>query len=207
MTFRPRRRLIGFVALVVVASVAAPTLRAADAPKEGAAKAIELFNGKDLTGWKHAGPGEFKVQDGTLVTSGGMGLLWTEQEFSDFTLRLQFKVKESKNNSGIFVRFSDPGNDPWVAVKEGYEIQICDTEKGNETGSIYNFKRSTEVASKPAGEWNQYEITADGTKLTLKVNGLVQNEGTDFEAKPGKILLQSEGAEIEFQNIELTPIQ
>src|SRR5215208_870116 len=110
------------------------------------AKPMALFNGKDLTGWKHAGPGSFEVRDGTLVTSGGMGLLWHEKEFDDFTLRLEFKVKEAKNNSGIFVRFPDPGNDPWVAIKEGYEIQICDTEKGNETGSIYNFKRSSEVA-------------------------------------------------------------
>jgi hypothetical protein len=59
---------------------------------------------------------------------------------------------------------------------------------------------------KPLGEWNQYEITADGTNLTLKVNGQIQNQATDFAVMPGKILLQSEGAAIEFQNIQLTPI-
>ena len=105
-----------------------------------------LFNGKDLTGWKHAGPGSFTVADGELHTDAGMGLLWySEKQFGDFTLTLEFKVSRKEDNSGIFVRFPDPGNDPWVAVKEGHEIQICDTETKNQTGAIYNAKNSKEL--------------------------------------------------------------
>ena len=59
---------------------------------------------------------------------------------------------------------------------------------------------------KPIGEWNQYEITADHQHLVLKVNGEIQNEATEFGEMPGHILLQAEGAEIEFRNIELTPL-
>ena len=56
---------------------------------------------------------------------------------------------------------------------------------------------------KPIGEWNQYEITLDGGNLELKVNGLVQNTATDMQVIPGYILLQAEGAEIEFRKVEL----
>src|SRR5262245_16865161 len=70
------------------------------------AEEITLFNGKDLAGWKHAGPGSFTVKDGELHTDGGMGLLWySEKEFGDYTLSLEFKVSRKQDNSGIFVRF------------------------------------------------------------------------------------------------------
>src|SRR5205814_5498652 len=135
-------------------------------------------NGKDLTGWKHAGPGSFEVADGELHSKDGMGLLWHEKELGDFTLLLEFKVSRPQDNSGIFVRFPNPGDDPWVAVKEGHEIQICDTETGKQTGAIYNFQNSTELASKPVGEWNRYEIRVVGQKYTVKLNGKVVNEYT-----------------------------
>src|SRR6476661_5377406 len=127
------RTLTWTCALALSLILVAGTARAADE--------VQLFNGKDLTGWKHAGPGQFDVADGELHTNAGMGLLWYTTEMPDkFTLKLEFKTSRKEDNSGVFVRFPDPGNDPWVAVKEGYEIQICDTEKGKQTGSIYNFQ-------------------------------------------------------------------
>jgi hypothetical protein len=130
-------------------------------PRADESKPIQLFNGKDLTGWKMAGPGSFTVENGELHTHGGMGLLWYDQrEFGDFTLKVQFKVSSPKDNSGVFVRFPDPGNDPWVAVRQGHEIQIDDGEKPNNfTGSIYDFQNASAHASKPTGQWNQFEIT------------------------------------------------
>jgi len=59
---------------------------------------------------------------------------------------------------------------------------------------------------KPLGEWNRYVITLNGGELKLEVNGLLQNTATQVEEVPGKICLQSEGAEIEFRNIRLKPI-
>jgi len=59
---------------------------------------------------------------------------------------------------------------------------------------------------KPIGEWNQYEITVDGDRVALHVNGELLNEGPGAEEIPGKIVLQSEGSEIHFRNIRLTPL-
>ena len=65
----------------------------------------------------------------------------------------------------------------------------------------------TKTNEKPIGEWNEYEITVVGGMVSLKVNGEVLNEGTNAEEVPGKIALQSEGSEIHFRNIRLTPIK
>ena len=186
------------LSIVVVCLIFCSALRAEE---------ITLFNGKDLAGWKHAGPGGFTVADGELHTDAGMGLLWySEKEFSDFTLTLEFKVSRKEDNSGIFVRFPDPGNDPWVAVKEGHEIQICDTETGKQTGAIYNFQNSTELATKPVGEWNQYEITVVGKKYTVKLNGKVVNEyTTEKPLKKGYVGLQNHDpkSKVSFRNVKV----
>ena len=67
-----------------------------------------LFNGKDLTGWKHVGPGGMTVEDGLIKTHGGMGLLyWTAQKFSNGTLRVVYRMRDENDNSGVFIRIPD----------------------------------------------------------------------------------------------------
>ena len=90
---------------------------------------VNLFNGVDLQGWSMAGRGKFQVIEQTraLESEDGMGLLWyTNRMYGDFILKIDWKVKRGSDNSGVFIRFSDPGTDPWNAVKTGYEIQIDD---------------------------------------------------------------------------------
>ena len=170
--------------------IAMCTLVLADEPK-----AIELFNGKDLAGWKQAGPGSFEVKDGELHTSGGMGLLWyTPRQFADYSLTFEFKTSKLSDNSGVFLRFPDPAGDPWAAVKHGEEVQIQDGGKNLFTGGIYNVKNATELASKPPGEWNVMEITVTGAKIAVKVNGKLVNEYTSPKPMP------AEGGYIGLQN-------
>lgn len=148
---------------------------------------IELFNGKDMTGWRMTGKGSFDIVDGSLVTRGGMGLLYYEaRKFRDFTLRVEWKVDSQCNNSGIFVRFPEQTNDPWYAVHNGYEIQIDDCDKRglkHQTGSVYDFAPAAKLASKPAGEWNVYEITIVGQQYTIVLNG---EKVTEFEGSRGR---------------------
>ena len=90
---------------------------------------VNLYNGVDLQGWTMAGRGKFRIieQERALESEDGMGLLWyTNRMYDDFILKIDWKVKRRSDNSGIFIRFSDPGTDPWNAVKTGYEIQIDD---------------------------------------------------------------------------------
>jgi hypothetical protein len=198
------KRLSSFVGALVLGL--ALTSSAAAEP----GKARDLFNGKDLSGWKMAGPGTFEVQDGALVTIGGMGLLWHETELDDYVLTLEFKASRKQDNSGVFVRFPDPGNDPWVAVNEGYEIQICDSAGQNSTGAIYNAKPATELATKPIGEWNTMEVTVAGQSITVKLNGKVVNEYTgDRKTQRGFIGLQNhdDKTKVSFRSVKITPIE
>ena len=152
-----------------------------------AKKWTKLFNGHDLSGWRMAGKGNFTVEDGLLVTHGGMGLLWYENEkFRDFRLRVEWKASHRCNNSGIFVRFPEKSEDPWYAVNHGYEIQIGDCDRQGlkyQTGSVYSFAPAAKVASKPAGEWNIYEITVIGQHYTIELNG---EKVTEFDGQRGE---------------------
>src|SRR5579864_8940188 len=65
----------------------------------------QLFNGKDLTGWKHVGPGGDTVEDGLIRTHGGMGLLfWTGGKIGDCVIHVVYKMRDENDNSGVFVR-------------------------------------------------------------------------------------------------------
>ncbi len=194
------------IALTITILIAAAAF-AEDTDKEGFAI---LFDKEHSTGWKMAGPGGFKIEDGVMIGHGGMGLYWHEKEVGDFTLRLEFKQKNVNHNSGVFVRFPNPGNDPWVAVNKGYEIQIAGDKPGtHNTGSVYSFKAATEVPIKPAGEWNDYEITVVGQKYTIKLNGKVINEFTGNRTERGRIGLQNhdDGSPVSFRNIRIKELK
>ena len=198
------RRPAPFVLMVCVLAASSHLAHAAaDAPKP-----VTLFDGQSTTGWKQCGPGSFSVKDGALVSAGGMGMLWHERELGDFVLTLEWKTNAANANSGVFVRFPDPGNDPWHAVANGYEIQIHDTSKTNPTGSVYNVKKASATASKPAGEWNTYEIKAVGQQYTITVNGTVVNEFTGDISTRGFIGLQNHdpGSVVSFRNVRVVEL-
>ena len=145
---------------------------------------VKLFNGT-LDGWKMIGNGSFliifedgddKKQHPLLKTLGGMGLLWHhKKKFKDFILMLEWKVTHIEDNSGIFVRFSNPQGDPWHAVNNGYEIQIDDLALPNKesihlTGAIYDFMGPAKVASKPVGCWNTLYVFVTGQIYTVIIN-------------------------------------
>src|SRR5262249_10449544 len=84
-----------------------------------------------IDGWKMAGSGGFIELGGNIIeTVGGIGLLWfTRQQFQNFILRADWRASVLDDNSGIFIRFPDPGNDWMIPVTKGYEIQIDNTGK------------------------------------------------------------------------------
>jgi hypothetical protein len=181
--------------------------------KKPAGEWIDLFNGKDLTGWKHIGKGSFVVEDGALVTQAGMGLLYYEnQSFKDYTLEVEWKVMNKCNNSGIFVRFPEKSDDPWHAVTNGYEIQIDDCDKKGlkfQTGSAYDQFAATKLASKPAGEWNKYEITIVDQHYSVVLNGEKVNEFDGKRGAEGYIGLQNHDpiSRVSFRRVRVKEIK
>jgi type 1 glutamine amidotransferase len=155
---------------------------------------IDLYNGKDLSGWEMTGPGEFvREKDGSLRTEGGMGLLWyKEKKFKDFVLDVEWKAEKADSNSGVFVRFPNPPESPWDAVNQGYEIQIADSyDPIHRTGSIYSFKEPTTFASRKPARWNTFRITVVGQKYTIELNGVKVNQFTGERGEEGYIGLQN----------------
>src|SRR5438067_21316 len=85
----------------------------------------QLFDGKDLTGWKHVGPGYMTVEDGLIRTHGGMGLLyWTGGKLGDCTIHVVYKMRDHNDNSGLFIRIPVEPREEWMPVHYGYEVQI-----------------------------------------------------------------------------------
>ena len=186
---------------------------AAEAVSEPAADAEDwtsLWDGASdplEAGWRMAGPGGFRVEDGALVAHGGMGLLWyAEEAYEDFVLSFEWSVSEPSDNSGVFVRFPDPGDDPWVAVHQGYEFQVCDTaDPGQETGSAFSFQAATHVPTKPAGEWNHYLVTAVGQRYLVHVNGELVNDFTGERGLVGHVGLQNhdDGSPVRYRDLRV----
>jgi len=170
----------------------------------------------------------FVVENGVIHILGqDFGYIATEKEYSNYHLVVEFKwgVKQfapratGKRDSGILYHFS-PGAPDKVWPKS-IECQVQETDCGdiwcvdgasvdspNHSAWEWNQKRIYRTANyeKPYGEWNTIEIVARGDTIEHYVNGHLVNSGTKATVTHGKILLQSEGAEIYYRRVELTPL-
>jgi hypothetical protein len=195
-------------------------------------KVQQLFNGKDLTGWysfiKNRGKnndslGVFSVKGGLLhITGQEFGYIVTDKKFSDFHLIVEFKWGEKKypprenvvRDNGILYYVVD-SDKVWP---RSIECQIQEGDCGDfwliDSVTIVMDGVRTQPAKnariikkkdneKPTGEWNRLEIIAQKGKCTHIMNGEVVNEGTDASLRSGRILIQSEGAEIYYRKIEI----
>ncbi|MCC6368476.1 MAG: DUF1080 domain-containing protein [Bryobacterales bacterium] len=137
-----------------------------------------LFDGKDLDGWKMVGPGNFSVEDGMLKTHGGMGLLYyTGEKFGNCTIRVVFKTTGDHDNSGVFIRLPEQPQDPWYGVHNGYEVQIdAAGDDWHSTGALYSLSKVTARNQKPVNEWNTMGIVLKGQLTTVLLNGKKINE-------------------------------
>jgi Domain of Unknown Function (DUF1080) len=143
---------------------------AAEAPATDKDGWRELFNGKDLTGWKGK-EGGWKIEDGVLVGGKGAGDLWTKERFGDFILDLEFKIDKGAN-SGVFIRTDKI--EEWLHT--GIEIQVFDSfgktklDK-HDCGAVYDVQEPSKNMVKAPGEWNHYTITAKANKIQVALNG------------------------------------
>lgn len=242
--------VIGAVGLVWGAALAAA------APKAGA---IQLFNGKDLSGFdtilqkqgKNNDPDRvFKVEDGVIDVSGQeYGYIVTQKEYENYHLVAEFKWgdatypprKDKARDSGILYHVTGPDK-VWPtsvecqmieggtgdvilvgtsmaysddAISRAVGTKLSTDKKRIEGGRIdrinkgdwkdvVGYRNANEVEN-PHGEWNTLELIADEDTYTYQVNGKVVNQGTGLRPRKGRILFQSEGAELFFRKIELRP--
>ena len=168
------------------------------------ASEIVQLDKENFKGWKQAGPGKFNIENGVATSEGGMGLFWYSlKKFENVTYDLEFKMGDPSHNSGIFVLFDDPGDDPMAAVKSGYEVQINnDKPSKHSTGAIYDLKPSVKVPLK-AG-WNKYRITCVDGWIVIKLNDEVINVFQGSKGHEGYFGVQNHdpNSVVSFRNIK-----
>jgi len=149
-----------------------------------------------------------------LICAGDGGHEWLryDQEVGDFVFHVEWRFtpkseEPKKYNSGIGVRLSKYG-ELWVQAQTGLAGGYLFGDNLS-NGSIQRFNLSKEMKEnrvKPAGEWNVYEVRAQGDTVTLSVNGMVVNEIGGIALRRGYIGLEAEGYEITFRNVRLKPL-
>lgn len=159
-------------------------------------KAVKLFNGKDLTGWKINGTEKWYVENGELICESGpdkeYGYLTTDKFYKNFDLSLKFK-QEANGNSGVFFRSTVTGT-----KVSGWQVEVA--PPNHDTGGIYESYGREWLVKIPdekegflkMGEWNTLRIRANGPKVQTWLNGheMVNFDDEKIGAANGSIALQ-----------------
>lgn len=196
-----------------------------------------IFDGKTTTGWHNYGKttvgAAWKVEDGVLhfdpaaAKNGQGGDLVTDLEYTNFHLKLEWKVASKANSGIIFYIKEDPKKYP-ATYSTGLEMQVLDNEghsdgkiEKHRAGDLYDLIKCSKESVKPVGEWNTAEVVCKNGKLTLVLNGVFVVEtilwddnfkallaGSKFATwanfgtfKTGKIALQDHGDNVWYRNI------
>ena len=193
----------------------------------------DLFNGKDLTGWKDVNttPDTWSVRDGLLVCTGQpIGVMRTDRQYENFVLLIEWRHMEPGGNSGVFL-WSDANPAKNRRLPKGMEVQMLELDWVNQHkkpdgtlppiayvhGELFGAggmtatpdnprgsrSKSLENRCKGRGQWNQYVVVAVDGTVKLSVNGKFVNSIRDASLKKGYICLESEGKEIHFRNIRI----
>ena len=193
--------------------------------KHDAAGFVDVFNGKDLTGWAGGKEG-YEVKDGLLVNKPGKGgNLFTEAEYDDFVARVEYRLPPGGNN-GLAIRY--PGKDQPSSVAM-CEVQILDNDAPKHAkidprqanGSVYGMIPARRGYDRPIGEWNLMQVTVQGHKIQVELNGTRIVDGdvgtvTEFmggKKHPGKDRLRGHfgfaghGDPVAFRNVRIKPLK
>jgi hypothetical protein len=177
-----------------------------------------------LDDWRMAGMGRFhSAGPSTVNVQDGPGILWYPRtEFGDFMLLVDWRLSSADDNSGIFLRIPSldehSANDWQSAALEGLEVQIDDRGVDPErratgsarhrTGAIYGRAPALAEASRPAGEWNMFEIEAQGPSIRVRLNGVTVSRLHDALRARGYIGLQAHhlGSRVQFRALQIRPL-
>lgn len=182
----------------------APLLRREKAPVWG--EAINLIGNNNMDQWIALGDNQWTVSNGIMKSDKSGANLITKEKYNDFKLHVEFRCPKG-SNSGIYLRGR-------------YEVQIEDDfgrlPEKHLLGAIYGFLTPNEMAAKPAGEWQTYDITLVGRMVNIVANGkhiicdqeipgITGGALDSREELPGPIMIQGDHGPIEYRNITITP--
>jgi 3-keto-disaccharide hydrolase len=211
-------------AIIALAFVQAERSSAEESPAAIAPTSrVELFNGKDFSGWTfclatNAAPAAtFGVTNGVMHCTGQpFGYVRTEKSYRDYKLTVEWrfvKIAPRADNSGVFVHLQPPDKVwPKCIENQGQFRHQGDlillggaTALGHDTPQTRGMNSRETRNEKPEGEWNTYEVVCVGDTLKSYVNGKLMNEATGCSVSSGAIAIQSENGEWEARKIFLEP--
>jgi hypothetical protein len=217
-----------FLALATSASFVAPHAHAASSTPAGF---VSLFNGRDLSGWKapEGDNGHWKVINGVIdydarSEAPGDKNLWSQKEYKDFVLRIDWRIKETtglypvptvlpdgthkKGPDGKYIITPTPNADSGIYLRGTSNAQLNIWCWPSGSGEVYGYRMDTKMppavragvtpkvkADKPVGEWNTFEITMKGDRLTVVLNGkkVIENAQLPGIPEKGALALQHHG--------------
>lgn len=199
----------------LISSILAIALCACTAEPEEKKKAVTLFNGKDLSGWKGDG---YIVKDGVIACTPQGKNLMTEKVYTNYVFDFEFKLPPGGNN-GVGIHYPGEGDPAYT----GMEVQVLDdTAEKYQTlkeyqfhGGLYTLQAAKKGHLKPVGEWNRQKITVNGNQVTVELNGTVINEANLDELatkypkhqgvlrRSGHITFCGHGDPVQFRNISI----
>jgi hypothetical protein len=160
-----------------------------------------LFDGTSLKGWNIVGGAKWELADGAVQASSGMaGFLVTPMSYGDFQLTAEIWVSDDAN-SGIFIRCEDPKN---ITATNAYEVNVYDKrpDQSYRTGAIVDVAKPL-VMVNAGGRWNTLDITAQGTKLIVAMNGMKTVDVDHKGHARGPIALQYGSGTVRFRNVRI----
>ena len=170
---------------------------------QGDAGWTTLFDGSSLDNWNQIGNANWRLAEGVVQADKGNGFLVSKNSYVDFQIRSEFWV-DADANSGIFLRCADPQK---VTSKTCYEVNIYDKrpEPSYGTGAIVDVAKVVPMP-KAGGQWNIYEITAQGPHLIVTLNGTRTVDVLDHKLSRGPIALQYGAGVVKFRKVEIRPL-
>jgi 3-keto-disaccharide hydrolase len=147
----------------------------------------QLWNGKNLAGWTHVGPGRFVVENGLLKTEGGTGVLWyPRRKFGNCVIRVIYKTAKKSDTSGVFIRIPERPAEPAMAMNKGYDVQIDDSGADYyASGVLYSLTKAM-VRPGKTGAWNTMDIAIEGPRTIVLLNGVQVTDYTEGQPVPKK---------------------
>lgn len=194
---------------------------------------VDLFNGRDLTGWRNVNTAAttWSVKDGLLVCSGQpIGVMRSEKQYENFLLHIEWRHMQPGGNSGVFV-WSEGTVPEGRRLPKGMEVQMLELDWVNQhplkngepnhigyiSGELFGAggmtatpdnprgvrSMSRELRCKGYGQWNVYDVVCVDGTVKLSINGRFVNSIRNASTRKGYLCLESEGAEIHFRTIRI----
>ena len=160
-------------------------------PSAAAGPAKELFNHRNLEGWemiRSQGHDTFTVEDGVMKTTGSKGMaIYAREKIGNGTVHVVYKMSNPKGNSGVFIRIPEVAKTESYAINHGIEVQIDNNDNDwHCTGVLYSMTKAKARPYKPTGEWNTMDITMEGPRTIVRLNGVLVTDYDGVSPVPPK---------------------